>query len=69
MRVNEQQVVFNVLNVFQYLDEEVVYCLMISSWENIIYKNLLKSSNVLGQELGNLDKYDNEHDGIISRPV
>ncbi|KAI5431178.1 hypothetical protein KIW84_035367 [Lathyrus oleraceus] len=69
MRVNSQQVVFNVLNALKHIDEEVAECLMISSWESIIHKNLLNISNVLEKELGKLDKYDNQQDGIISGPL
>ena len=58
MRVNGQQVVFNVLNALQYPDEDVADCSLISSWEGIIHKTMLKSSNVLTQELGKLEKED-----------
>lgn len=68
-RVNGHQVVFNILNALQYPEEDVVECSMISSWEGIIYKNLLKSNNVLEQELGKLEKEDVQHDGIISGPL
>lgn len=41
---------------------------MISSWEGIIHKNPLKTTNVLEKELGKLEKDDVQHDGIISGP-
>ncbi|XP_050878278.1 uncharacterized protein LOC127082091 [Lathyrus oleraceus] len=69
VRVNGHQVVFNILNALQYPEEDVVECSMISSWEGIIHKNLLKSNNVLEQELGKLEKEDVQHDGIISGPL
>ncbi|KAI5412153.1 hypothetical protein KIW84_057000 [Lathyrus oleraceus] len=57
------------LEPIKYPEEDVVECSMISSWEGIIHKNLLKSNNVLEQELGKLEKEDVQHDGIISGPL
>ena len=68
MRVNGQQVVFNVLNALKYPEEEVADCSMISSWEGIIHKNLLKTSDVLEQELGKLEK-PWPQEGIIYGPM
>lgn len=45
MRVNVQQIIFNVLKALQYPEEEVADYSMISGWENIVHKNLLKNSN------------------------
>lgn len=42
---------------------------MISSWEGNIHKNLLKTNDLLEQELGNLEKEDVSHDGIICGPL
>lgn len=47
MRVNGQQVVFNILNPLHYPGEDLADCSMIPSWKGIIHKNLLKSNNVL----------------------
>lgn len=69
MRVNGQQVLFNVLNELQYPKEEVVDCLMISSWDNIIHKNMVKSSNILEQELGKLNEEVVKKEGILSGPL
>lgn len=69
MRVNGHQVVFIVLNALHYLKEEVADCSMISSLENIIHKNLLKSINILHQELGKLNKKVEENEGIICGPL
>ena len=68
MRVNGQQVVFNVLNALQYPEEDVADCSMISSWEGIIHKNLLKTSDALEQELGKLEK-QGPQEGIIYGPM
>lgn len=38
---------FNVLNALQYLEEDVVECSINSSWEGMVRKSLLKSSNML----------------------
>ena len=46
------------LNALQYPDEDVAECSLISSWKVIIHKTMLKSSNVLTQELGKLEKED-----------
>lgn len=51
MRVNGKQVVFNVLKALQYPEEEMANCSMISSWEGMIHRNLLKQTDFLTQEL------------------
>lgn len=66
MRVNGQDVVFNVFNALKYSEEEVVDCSMISCWENISHKNLLKSNNILEKESRNLNKKDEEKEVIIN---
>lgn len=53
------------LNSLQYPEKDVDECSMISIWEIIIHKNLLKTSNMLEQELGKLEKEDVQNDGII----
>lgn len=63
MRVNAHQVVFNVLNALYYPEDDLANCSIISSWERIIHKNLLKISNVLEQELGKLEKDEIQDEG------
>ena len=41
----------------------------ISSWENTINKNLLKSSDILEKELGKLSVEDEKKEGILSEPM
>ncbi|XP_058751568.1 uncharacterized protein LOC131624648 [Vicia villosa] len=67
MRVNGQQVVFNVMNALQYPEEEVADCLMISYWDRIVHKSLLKSIDVLTQELGKVKEILQE--GIMYGPM
>lgn len=53
------------LNSLQYPEKDVDECSMILILERIIHKNLLKTSNILEQELGKLEKEDFQNDGII----
>lgn len=43
--------VFNVLKALQYPEEELANCSMISSWEGMIHRSLLKQTDVLAQDL------------------
>lgn len=47
MRVNGQQVVFNLLSALNYPEEDYVDCSLISSWETMVHKSLIKSSKNL----------------------
>lgn len=69
MRFNGQQVEFNVLNALQYSEEDVAVCSMIYSWEGMVHKILLQSSNVLEQELGKLEKEEAQHEEILCGPL
>lgn len=66
MRVNGKHVMFNVLNALQYPKEKFVDISMIFGWENIVHKNLLKSTNNLEQESGKLNKEVEVYGGIVS---
>ncbi|XP_058725984.1 uncharacterized protein LOC131597296 [Vicia villosa] len=63
MRVNGQKMVFNVLNALQYPEEEIADCSMISCWDGIIHKSLLKTTDVLTQEMGKVKEV--LQDGIM----
>lgn len=68
MSFNGQQVVFNILNACKYLEEGVIDCSLISSWDSLNHKQLIQDNDELWKELGELDKEELKKDNILSGP-
>lgn len=58
IRVNGHQFVFNVLYSLKYPDEEITECSLISSWDTLILKQLLKGTDMLRCDIKELRNKD-----------
>lgn len=65
-RVNGQQVIFNILNALKFPEEYIIDCSLISRWDPLVYKKVLKSNDELDKELGEKDKYELIRECIIN---
>lgn len=66
MRVRRKQVVINILNALKYPKEYIVDCSLISSWDSLVHKKIIKSKEELEKKLGEEDKDVLVREGIIS---
>lgn len=66
MRADGQQKVFN--NSLKYLEEEVVNCFLISSWDSLINKQFIRDNDELEKYLDKLEKEELKKEHIVSEP-
>ena len=55
MRVNDQEVTFNVFNALKYPDEDSEECSFVRTIDCLIQKQFRKEQEILKEELANLD--------------
>ena len=55
MRVNDQDVTFNVFNALKYPDEGSEECFFVRTIDSLVQKQFKKEQEILKEELANLD--------------